>query len=621
MASLLESLKSMISEKRSSIRIMPKPDPRDNTLIAKPGNSLIDILNDEIEAGSTINLSQLENFRTLSNDREEQFKVYDELIQDSEVSAILEIYADEATQYDTEGRIIWAESDDTDVAKFVNNLLDKLHIPENAWSHIYSLCLYGEVYLETFNNISINKNKKELLTEPLKNQNSKIQVQKDKPGTILEEYVEQVANPAPIYDLTQRGKTIGYIRLPQDDMQQTVGLSSYFNSDAFKNADSDVDILEPTRFIHILLPENSNRFPETITLVEDSKVAGSNGSKINLSVARGKSILQDVYKAYQELKLMKDSLLLNRVTRSSIIRMLQVEVGDMPKNQVTQLLKRLKDKIEQKNLMDKNEGKFKSQAAPGPVENIIYSTTKQGKGEVKMSNIGGDVNVSSIVDLEPFENAFYGKLRVPKALIGANMEGSGLSNGGSLSELDSIFARTIKRIQNTYIKGIETLINIFIMDKGLDKTHLGKFTIKMTSPSTAEDKKRDEMFAERVDTVSNFMDLISQDELTTPETRKDVLTYFITNFMNRPEITEMIEGDDSAETADEEDVEAPDYGSSGGGSSFDDDIDFGGGSDLGSSDEEPEFETSAIDSETDIGANSNDAEFNNFEGNEEGEEI
>lgn len=619
MASLLENVKKMITERRSAIRIMPKPDPRDNTQIAKPGYSLIDILNDEIEAGSTINLSQLEEFRTLSTNREEQFKVYDELIQDSEVSAILEIYADEATQYDTEGRIIWAESDDTDVAKFVNKLLDKLHIQENAWSHIYALCLYGEVYLETFNNVSINKNKKELLTEPLKNQNSKIQVQKDKPGTILEEYIEQVANPAPIYDLTQRGKTIGYIRLPEDQTQ-SLGLNSYFNSNSFKQADSDVDILEPTRFIHILLSENTNRFPESITLVEDSKVNGteSEPTSINLNIARGKSILQDVYKAYQELKLMKDSLLLNRVTRSSIIRMLQVEVGDMPKNQVTQLLKRLKDKIEQKNLMDKNEGKFKSQASPGPVENIIYSTTKNGKGDVKMSNIGGDVNVSSIVDLEPFENAFYGKLRVPKALIGANMEGSGLSNGGSLSELDSIFARTIKRIQNAYIRGIETLVNIFIMDKGLDKTHLGKFTIKMTSPSTAEDKRRDEMFAERVDTVANFMDLISQDELTTPETRKEILSYFITNFMNRPEITEMIEDDDSAETVNDEDIEAPDYGGGGGGPSFSNDVDFDNGGGLGSEDfgdEEPEaeFETSAVESETDIGANSDDAEFENFE--------
>ena len=50
---------------------------------------------------------------------------------------------------------------------------------------------------------------------------------------------------------------------------------------------------------------------------------------------------------------MKDSLLLNRINRSSRVRVLQVEVGDVPKNEKSLMLKRLKDKIEQKNLMDK----------------------------------------------------------------------------------------------------------------------------------------------------------------------------------------------------------------------------------------------------------------------------
>ena len=413
MASLLESMRKIVSERRSQIRVLPQPDPRDTMTVAKPGHTLIDMLQDEIEAGSMVNLSELDSFRTLSSDRETQYQVYDDLVKDSVVSAVLEIYADEATQYDTEGRVIWAESDDPDVAKFVNNLLEKLHIQDNAWNHIYSLCLYGDLYFETFNNVSVDKTKKELLTEPLKTATNVV-VQKHQKGSILEEYIEQVANPVALYDLTQRGKTIGFLRIPNEIVQ--MGLNKYFNTNQMNQMSQQIEILDPKRFIHMSLTATANRYPETISL--------SNGKDpgITVTVNRGKSILQDVYPAYQELKLMKDSLLLNRVTRSSIIRMLQVEVGDMPKNQVTQLLKRLKDKIEQKNLMDKNEGNFKSQASPGPVENIIYSTTKDGKGEVKMSNIGGDVNVSSIVDMQPFEDGFYGKLRVPKAIIGANME-------------------------------------------------------------------------------------------------------------------------------------------------------------------------------------------------------
>lgn len=185
--------------------------------------------------------------------------------------------------------------------------------------------------------------------------------------------------------------------------------------------------------------------------------------------------------------------------------------------------------------------------------------------------------------------------------------------------MDSIFARAIKRIQQAYIKGIKTLVDIFIEDKGLEKSHLNNYSIRMTSPSTAEDKKRDETFASRISAVADFMDLISQEDLTDPETRKKVLVYFITSFMNRPDVASMLNEDETADSVNEEDVEAPDYGGSGGGANFDVDIDSGGGDFGGNFDEggpedlggglEQNPEGSAIESDLDIGANSQDAEF------------
>ena len=235
-----------------------------------------------------------------------------------------------------------------------------------------------------------------------------------------------------------------------------MGLTKYLRK---LNKDKDkIQILDPMKYVHICLKNSKDRYPETLIL--ETK----DGDQVEFKIKQGRSILEDVYKAYQDLKLMKDSLLLNRINRSSRVRVLQVEVGDVPKNEKSLMLKRLKDKIEQKNLMDKVAGSFSSQAAPGPADNIIYSTTTDGKGAITMNDLGENLNVSAIADIEPFENEFYGKVRVSKAILGANMEGSGLSNGGTLSAQDSIFARYVKRIQTAYTAGIETLINIFIMN-------------------------------------------------------------------------------------------------------------------------------------------------------------
>ena len=127
----------------------------------------------------------------------------------------------------------------------------------------------------------------------------------------------------------------------------------------------------------------------------------------NYTVRRGKSILHDIYKTYQELKLMEDSLLLNRVTRSSIIRLLQVEVGDMPRSQVANVLRRLKQMMEQRNMMDKDQGTYRSQSGPGPIDNILYVPTYNGKGQISSTSIGGDVDVKSIADLDYFSKDVY----------------------------------------------------------------------------------------------------------------------------------------------------------------------------------------------------------------------
>ena len=63
----------------------------------------------------------------------------------------------------------------------------------------------------------------------------------------------------------------------------------------------------------------------------------------------GESVLYDSFRIWRELSLLENAVLLNRLTRSSIVRTVSVEVGDMEKNSVKNLLARIKGLIEQKS--------------------------------------------------------------------------------------------------------------------------------------------------------------------------------------------------------------------------------------------------------------------------------
>lgn len=509
------------------IRIKPSPSPYSDVPIAKKGNMLGDILED-LEGSSLVDISQLNRFRTLSDDRDIMYTVYDEMSQDSVIASALEMYADDSTQYDTKGRIIWAESQDSDIAAYANRLIDILGLNRDAWSHIYSMVKYGDLYIETFKDDE--KDDDPLVTKNLTY--TDIKVREHKVGSFFEEYIEAVHNPAEIFDITKRGKTIGYVKIPESDQSALESRTIIYNAST-KNA-NDIYVMPSDKYIHFTLATNTDRFPEKIELTFDGKKEGEATVK-SYYINRGKSVLHDIYKIYREMQLMEDAILLNRVTRSSIIRLLQIEVGDMPKNQSRELLKRVKQIIEQKNFMDKNDGVYKSMASPGPIDNVIYIPTHNGKGQISAANLGGDVDIKSIVDLEYFREKLCGALKIPYAFLFGTANENGLGGGTSLVKMSARYARTIKRVQNAYISGVTTLINLFAINRGLTD-YVNNFTIKMVSPSTAEDQEHDEMLDNRINMTSGFMDLLSSEVDDLPKLRRDILKFFINDFIGEPEI-------------------------------------------------------------------------------------
>ena len=820
---LFEKLRNNII---NGIRVKPNKGKTDE-VNAQLEDDLVDFLR-SLDSDNILDIVQVNNFRDISGNRGEQYDAFDEMEKDAAIGAALKMYADDATQYNLDGDVIWVESSDTNIAAFGNRLLQVLRINEHAWSHIYNLVKYGDVYLETFYDDEVDADALE--ATPVRGMYGTV-AQSHKVGARIEEYVEMVPNPAVIFDLRKRGKTEGFIKL--DDNNQDSNIQRVYRVNL---SGTQQRILPADKYVHIMLSEESNRFPETFDITFEAapqKNVETNEDRdirtYRYTVAKGKSILFDTFKAYRELKLMEDSVLLNRVTRSAITRILQVEVGDMPSAQVKEKMRKLKMMIEQKNFMDTNSEQFSNQASPGPVDNVIYVPTRNGNGAISMSSLGGDVDPKSLIDLEYFKQKESGSLGIPLAylqghcfrgnvtvrlldneivsfdtlyenrekyigksiltccpdgkilptiitdicltrrnakfiritlntgdyvdvtpdhrmmlengqfieanelkpgdtlmtynelppisiykerklfsrrvkcwkcgkiftteltdneyneylnkhrflyccarhstskmdrcmklvvdcnfdldlyerrrregyvdmgtlcdkngnvrsyatnkyytaqfmkqnfinklydydprisgyrvtkvspiydvedaydltvknkahtfLLGCGIfvhnsgDGGGLSSGTALTKLDNKYARTIKRIQTAYIQGITTLINIFAIRKNLPD-YVNAFKVRMVSPSTIEDDDRDQQLDNRITMMSNLMSMIKDSEVITPEGEKELITYLTSSFLNKPEISKIIE-DNEIQEPEEEPTEAAEPSSSIGGS-------------------------------------------------------
>lgn len=509
------------------IKIVPKEDDFSAIKVTSNREDLTTKQIEDAGNGSLIDMDAINKFRTLSTDRQEKYSDYENLLSDATIAAAIEMYADDSTQYDYRtGKIIWAESEEPEIAKATNRLIDVLGINDNAWTHIYALCTYGDVYLRLYRKGDISDYTEQALTK-IDGQTS-VRVKPQDESRKMEEYVEYVDDPATMYDLQIKGKTAGFIRMINSEVENS---SSYYASIVNKTLDlQDVNLYDRTSFVHICLSGNIDRHPELITLTNSEK-----GTVNVYKVKSGKSILADAYEASQTVKLLEDSMMLSRITKSALVRILQIEVGDMPKSEVEALLRRVKNMIEQKMALNKTNGVISSYNSPGPMENVVYFPTKNGRGAITSNNLGGDVNIKDIVDVDYFNNKKLSALKIPKQYLNYDAP-EGLGNGTSLTKLSSRYAHTIMRIQNAYISGITTLLNLFFMDKGLK--YINKFKLKMVSPATIEDTERDEQVQNRLNQTSDILSLM--DERISDKGKLEVVDWLLNNFLNLPDLSEIL---------------------------------------------------------------------------------
>lgn len=508
----------------------------------------------DVSGGSVLDGEAIAKFRTLSSDRNEKYAAYENMLSDATISAAIEMYADDATQYNPRtGKVIWAESDDNDIAKAANRLIDVLQLNEKAWRHIYGLCTYGDLYLRIYRE-GDNADYEDLLNVATGLIRTKVQ-DTSRP---LEEYVEYIEDPSTIYDLQLKDKTCGFVRIITTN-QTAMHDNFLYNGININQVNVDnIDFYDRRSFVHISLSESISRTPELLGIHNSAE----NTTKV-YKIKTGKSILADAYEPAQTVKLLEDSLLLSRLTKSALIRLLQIEVGDMPKPEVESLLRRVKNMIEQKIALNKNDGSVRSYNSPGPMENIVYFPTKNGKGAITLNNLGGDVNIKDIADIDYFNNKLLSALKTPKQFLNYDSP-EGLGNGTSLTKISSRYAHTVMRIQNAYKYGITTLLNLFFLDKGLD--YINKFTIKMVAPSTIEDAERDEQMSNHIQQTRDITDLVT--DVITESGKAKVLLNLLSSYLGLPEIADIVENNTNVPLEDE-DVETyeDDYG--------EEDTDFG----------------------------------------------
>ena len=615
--------------------------------VTKPDVNLGLDLSDEFwellaQAGdsSAIDIGSINSFSQISQNRETLYQVLDVMAEDPSIAAALETYTEDATEANEEGDIVWVEASDSRIGNYIRFLLDSLNVNKNIYNWMYSFIKYGDIYLRLYRDSDfeynlLDKSQNTKLNEKFNHLESKgdpkVSGSNVIEDTLNEEakvvmyrkndhfanYVEIMPNPAEMFELTRFGKSYAYIKtnvLPQTQQQNELSM----NYLTYKFNKQDIEIYNAVSFVHACLQDNAPRVPEQVEIYLDGNFNSSDSYLY--TVRRGQSILFDMYKIWRQLMLLENSLLLNRLTKSSIVRLVQVEVGDMPKERVGPTVQRVKTLVEQKSSIDVSN-RMSEYTNPGPMENNVYVPTRNGLGSISIQQLGGDVNVRDIADIDYFKNRFYAALKIPKQFLGDTDDATGFNGGTSLAITSSRYAKTIKRMQNAMCQAITDLVNILLLDRGLD-TYVNKFSIKMQAPMTQEEMDKRQDTSSRIGVADDVMRMLG--DVEDPIIKFKMIQSLLANSINNQTVLDLLQDyvDDLEKQKEEEengdstddssgDSFGDDFGDAGGDFDMDLDLDLGsssGGDDIGGDDFGGDFDmdlggsSDTLPSPSDLGA-------------------
>lgn len=574
-----------------------------------------------IDAGisSQLDLNELSSLNLNAENRNQMYNIFDSMCQDGTISAVVETYAEDATEMNESGNIVWAEANDSEVAKCVEYFLNTLNVNKNIYKWVHSLCKYGDVYLRLYRK---SEYEDELFSNKKESQqlNEDVKIKAYKKSDRYAHYMEMVANPAEMFELTKFGKTVGYVKAPvTNTLVSTTNNSINSLNYSYKFKKDDITLYPATEFVHATLENTANREEESVNIFTNINDFEKEENAYAYTVRKGTSLLYNVYKVWRALSLLENSVLLNRITKSSIVRLINVEVGDMPKENITKTLLGIKQMVEQKAAIDKGVS-MSEYTNPGPVENNVYIPTHEGVGNITTSQIGGDVDVKSLADLDYYLNKLYGQLRVPKQYFAQTDDGAGFNGGQSLSIISSRYAKMVKRIQNAIIQAITDAINLMLLDKGLD-SYVNEFKIHMLAPTTQEEIDRRDNLSSKVQLTSDIMNMLS--DIEDPSARLRIMKCLIGNIVDDTDVIAILQeeidklNEENEDTLVDEPVESLDN------SDISTDIpmdasgslnDIAGGADLGDDIsgediEEPANDSTLLPSPDELGVDLNDSDI------------
>jgi len=374
-------------------------------------------------------------YATVDKDKQRRLSDYRRMAAYAELADCLDEICDECIVTDENGDIIkfqvkgsYSKNIQDSLKKEFDNFIQIYDLEHNGWEKFRQLLVEGEIFYET-----LIKNKREDL------------------GVIgLVSIPSDLVNP--VYHNVQNEIIKGYLlRKP---------------------------IIGPTQSIN-------TEDQEELIFLQKAQVSYVNSGCWNEFKTMRIPFIENSKRAYRQLSLIEDSVVIYRLVRAPERLVFKVYTGNMPPPKAESYIKSLMMKYWSKKTFNGAEGKTANVYDPqSMLDSYWFPVDAQGHG-TDVNPITTSTNLGEIKDLDYFLTKLYKSLKVPISRF--MTPGDPFKDGTEITRDELRFARFIIRIQSQFASGIKQTFITHLKLKGLWKDYNLKeqsIKIKFNEPTS-----------------------------------------------------------------------------------------------------------------------------------------
>ena len=208
----------------------------------------------------------------------------------------------------------------------------------------------------------------------------------------------------------------------------------------------------------------------------------------------GTSMLEKSRRIWKQLLLSEDAMLIYRTSRAPERRVFKVYVGNMNDDDVEAYVQRVANKFKRNQIVDSKTGNVDMRFNQMAVDQDYFIPVRDPAQPSPIDTLPGAQNLAEIADIEYIQKKLVTALRIPKAFLGFEEV---VGDGKTLALMDIRFARTINRIQKSMLQELNKIAIIHLFLLGFEE-EISNFTLGLTNPSTQADLLKVDIWKEKM---------------------------------------------------------------------------------------------------------------------------